>query len=45
MAEKEHSTISFMNWFVDEQVKEEAGMSEILSKVRRLGEAPGDKDK
>jgi ferritin len=39
VTEKEHSTISFLNWFVDEQVEEEAGMSEILSKVRRLGEA------
>lgn len=38
VAEKEHSTISFLNWFVDEQVEEESGMSEILSKVKRLGE-------
>jgi ferritin len=38
VAEKEHSTISFLNWFIDEQVEEEASMSEILSKVKRLGE-------
>ncbi len=36
--EKEHSTISFLNWFVDEQVEEEASMSETLSKIKRLGE-------
>ncbi len=36
--EKEHATVSFLNWFIDEQVEEEAGMSDILTKVRRLGE-------
>ncbi len=36
--EKEHATISFLNWFIDEQVEEEASMSDILTKVRRLGE-------
>ncbi len=36
--EREHATISFLKWFIDEQVEEEATMSDILSKVRRLGE-------
>lgn len=38
MEEREHATISFLKWFIDEQVEEEATMSDILSKVRRLGE-------
>lgn len=36
--EKEHATISFLRWFVDEQVEEEASMSDLLNKVKRLGE-------
>ena len=36
--EKEHATISFLNWFVDEQIEEEASMSEVLSKIKILGE-------
>ncbi|SHJ64344.1 ferritin [Anaerobranca californiensis DSM 14826] len=36
--EKHYPTISFLQWFVDEQVEEEASMSQLLSKVKRLGE-------
>ncbi len=36
--EKEFATISFLKWFVDEQVEEEASMSNILSKISRVGE-------
>ncbi|MCC7571528.1 ferritin [Candidatus Micrarchaeota archaeon] len=36
--EREHATISFLKWFIDEQVEEEAGMSDILSKIQRIGE-------
>ncbi|GAB6099597.1 ferritin [Halanaerocella petrolearia] len=36
--EREYSTISFLDWFVDEQVEEEATIEEILNKVQRLGE-------
>lgn len=36
--EKEHITISFLKWFLDEQVEEEDMMSSILAKVRRFGE-------
>lgn len=36
--EKHYPTISFLQWFVDEQVEEEASMNQILSKVKRLGE-------
>lgn len=35
--EKEHATISFLNWFIDEQVEEEASMSDLLHKVKLLG--------
>lgn len=35
--EKEHATISFLNWFIDEQVEEEANMSDLLNKIKLLG--------
>lgn len=35
--EREHATISFLNWFIDEQVEEEASMSDLLHKVKMLG--------
>ncbi len=38
MEEKEHATISFLKWFVDEQVEEEASMSDLLNKVKLIGE-------
>ncbi len=33
--EKEHATISFLNWFVDEQVEEEDNFSTYLKKAKR----------
>ena len=35
VAQKEHATISFLNWFVDEQVEEENNFHSLLKKVRR----------
>lgn len=35
-AEKDHATASFLNWFVDEQVEEEATAGEILEKFRMV---------
>lgn len=35
--EKEHATKSFLNWFVDEQVEEEASMQAILDKLKLIG--------
>lgn len=32
-AEKDHATVSFLKWFVDEQVEEEATADEILQKL------------
>ena len=35
--EKEHATKSFLNWFIDEQVEEEASMQAILDKLKLIG--------
>ncbi len=37
--EKHYPTISFLQWFVDEQVEEEATMDDLLTKVKRIGES------
>ncbi len=34
--EKEHATISFLKWFVDEQVEEEANFDDLLTNVKRV---------
>lgn len=38
MAEKEHATISFLKWFIDEQVEEENSMKDVIKKLKRIGE-------
>ena len=35
--EKEHATISFLKWFVDEQVEEEESFTNIIAKLERIG--------
>lgn len=35
--EREHATISFLNWFVDEQREEEKSFSGVLQQVKRFG--------
>ena len=40
VAQKEHATISFLNWFLDEQVQEEDNFSTILKKVKRCVDNP-----
>jgi ferritin len=35
--EQHNPSISFLQWFIDEQVEEEASMSKLLSKVKRVG--------
>lgn len=37
-AEKAHAAMSFLQWFVDEQVEEEASMSKLVNKVKRAGD-------
>ena len=33
LAEKDHATLSFLDWFVKEQVEEESSVSEVLDKL------------
>ena len=35
--EKEHATISFLKWFVDEQVEEEESFGNIIKKLEMIG--------
>lgn len=35
---KDRATISYMTWFVDEQVEEEANAQEIISKLKMIGD-------
>jgi len=39
LAERDHATASMLNWFVDEQVEEEANSSEIAEKLKLIGES------
>jgi len=36
--EKDHATNNFLQWFVSEQVEEEANVSDIISKLRLVGD-------
>lgn len=38
--EKEHATMSFLKWFIDEQVEEEDNFTTILKKVKRCIDNP-----
>ena len=38
---KDHATNQFLQWFVAEQVEEEAGASEIVGKLKLMQDAPG----
>jgi ferritin len=40
-AEKDIATETFLQWFVSEQVQEEATASEIAGKLRMVGDRPG----
>lgn len=35
---KDRATMSYMNWFVDEQVEEESNSHDIISKLKLIGE-------
>ena len=35
---KDRATISYMNWFIDEQVEEEANAQDIIAKLKMIGE-------
>ena len=36
--EKNYACVSFLNWYVDEQVEEMAMMTALLNKIKRIGE-------
>lgn len=38
MEERDHATTNMLQWFVDEQVEEEANASQILGKLELIGE-------
>lgn len=38
MAENDFATISFLNWYVDEQVEEEATMDDIVNQLKFIGD-------
>jgi len=40
MDEREHATISFLKWFIDEQVEEEAAFSSLVKKLERISDNP-----
>ena len=39
LKENDHATASFLNWFIDEQVEEEASADEIVNKLKRIGDS------
>jgi len=39
MNEKDHATATFLHWFVDEQVEEEATVSEIVDNFKMIGDS------
>lgn len=41
IAEKDHASNHFLQWFVAEQVEEEASANEIVQKIKLMGEAQG----
>ena len=40
LAEKDHATNIFLQWFVTEQIEEEATVGEVLGRLRLFGEKP-----
>ena len=36
-AEKDYPTLSFLKWFLDEQVEEEKGVGELITKLELIG--------
>ena len=37
MEEREHATLSLLKWFIDEQVEEENNFTNIIKKLKRMG--------
>ncbi len=41
VAEKDHATVAFLQWFVNEQVEEESSVDSIVQKLKMAKDAPG----
>ncbi len=41
LKENDHASVSFLQWYVDEQVEEEATMAGILQKLKMIQGSPG----
>lgn len=41
IAEQDHATNNFLQWFVSEQVEEEASADEVVQKIKLMGDAHG----
>jgi ferritin len=39
--EKDHATSSFLQWFIDEQVEEEEGATDLVERLKAMQDAPG----
>ena len=39
--ERDHATRNFLDWYVDEQVEEEASADAVVQKLKMVGDAPG----
>jgi ferritin len=38
MDEREHATLTFLNWFIEEQVEEEATFDTLIQRLKRIGD-------
>ena len=41
VSEKDYATQVFLNWFVEEQVEEEASVTSVVERLKRIGEHTG----
>jgi ferritin len=41
LEEKDHATNAFLQWFINEQVEEEASANDIIRKLKLMKDAPG----
>lgn len=37
-AEKDHATVSFLQWYVDEQVEEESSVDHVIQRLEQIGD-------
>ena len=41
LEERDHATASFLKWFIDEQVEEEASVADVIAKLKLVDQTPG----